>query len=222
MTFSPDGRIACSLQMRRTSMDARGESYVTIKFWEVVTGKLIRELASGGTPVFSPDGKTVATVGGTVIQDFYNRDRQDSKARLWDLTTGRELYQLDTAYPVAFSSEGQVLASAGANGCSMAFVFTVRGTCRKKRRLTTSFLGRDILPISDTTSSWRTTNATTRSQITWRQRSIWLHGQDGTDCIRRNCIPGSRRRRCHAICRHRSRLPGGSISRQKRQTARCG
>jgi RNA polymerase sigma factor (sigma-70 family) len=126
VTLSADGRIVASLHIRRTSADARGESYVTIKLWEVATGKLLHQLESNGPLVFSPDGRTLATVGNGVVPDIYAQHLQDRQVRLWDLTTAKVLHKLDAAAPLAFSPDGKTLLSAGAKG-SIRFWNTATG-----------------------------------------------------------------------------------------------
>jgi RNA polymerase sigma factor (sigma-70 family) len=116
VTLSADGRLVASLHVRRTSADARGESYVTVKWWEVATGKLLHQLETSGPLVFSPDGKTLATVGDGVIHGPYGPNAQDREVRLWDLGTGKLLHKLDAGTPLAFSPDGQTILSAGPNG----------------------------------------------------------------------------------------------------------
>ncbi|PQO37035.1 hypothetical protein C5Y96_07710 [Blastopirellula marina] len=76
-----------------------------IHFWDVATGKLLRESPTrkGQTFAFSPDGKTMA-IGG-----HYNQ-----AIALWDLKNHREIRELpQSAWALAFSSDGKMLASAG-------------------------------------------------------------------------------------------------------------
>jgi WD40 repeat protein/uncharacterized caspase-like protein len=74
-----------------------------IKLIEVATGKVLRNMAEGSSPVsFSPDGKTLATG---------DRDRS---IKLWDLASGREILtllgDLRGIISLAFSADGRTLA----------------------------------------------------------------------------------------------------------------
>ncbi|MCI0683390.1 MAG: WD40 repeat domain-containing protein [Gemmataceae bacterium] len=76
--------------------------------------KLSKTLASGSIPVnlvFSPDGKTLASIGGWT-------DREGpSEVKLWDVTTGKNNVTLidfaGAVWSVAFSPDGKTLASGG-------------------------------------------------------------------------------------------------------------
>jgi WD40 repeat protein len=83
VAVSPNGKIVASA----------GEN---IRLWETTTGKPIRQLsASAVTVAFSPDGKTLASGGGTSV-------------RLWDVDTGKPLNKFDgprLLRSVVFASE---------------------------------------------------------------------------------------------------------------------
>jgi RNA polymerase sigma factor (sigma-70 family) len=118
--FSPDGKMLAA---------AFGDG---IRFWDVVTGKLIRQLALRGgyaaSLAFAPDGKTLAVTDGELGLVDHLKPGKVPTARLLDAVTGQELrkpFELSEAAssrdrsprwvsvgPVAFSGDGKVLAAA--------------------------------------------------------------------------------------------------------------
>ncbi|HKB36844.1 MAG TPA: WD40 repeat domain-containing protein, partial [Gemmataceae bacterium] len=111
-SFSPDGRVL-----------ALGVGDNTIGLYDPATGKLQRQMTGrpvrvGGfslTPLpsvhivaFSPDGRTLASLGASNI------------VRLWDAKSGKELHWLmghkDYADSAAFSPDGKMLATGDSNG----------------------------------------------------------------------------------------------------------
>jgi len=118
VAFSPDGKtIASEFSEVKGSFNEEG-SYivggdvytVTIKLWDVITGREIRTLSghSGGvlfvpSIAFSPDGKTIVS-GST-----------DGMIDLWDVVTGREIHTLRgnswAVKSVAFSPDGKTIVS---------------------------------------------------------------------------------------------------------------
>ena len=105
VAFSPDGKTL-----------AAGSHYMTIKLWDVATGKEQADLKGSAVrdgaqrahtePVqsvaYSPGGKTLAS------------GSQDHTIRLWDVATGKERAVLghgQTVYSVAYSPDGKTLAS---------------------------------------------------------------------------------------------------------------
>jgi WD40 repeat protein len=99
VAFSPDGRLLAS---------ASGIADLTIRLWEVATGKeLLRFKTSGmvgsATLAFSPDGKALA---GSI---------REGTIHLWDVATGRELRKLPGhgcwVRGIAFSGDGTRLAA---------------------------------------------------------------------------------------------------------------
>jgi RNA polymerase sigma factor (sigma-70 family) len=117
--FSPDGKMLAA---------AFGDG---IRFWDVVTGKLIRQLALRGgyaaSLAFAPDGKTLAVTDGDLGLVDHLKPSKVPTVRLLDPVTGRELrkpFELPEAASsrdrsprwvsmghVAFSADGKVLAA---------------------------------------------------------------------------------------------------------------
>jgi RNA polymerase sigma factor (sigma-70 family) len=100
VAFSPDGQILAN-------------TGTPCHLWHVATGRELRQLKGhqNGTRriAFTPDGKSVATVG-----------YEDPHVRFWDPATGAEQRRLDCRQgdlsTFAFSPDGRLLASAGRDG----------------------------------------------------------------------------------------------------------
>ena len=78
----------------------------TVRVYEAATGREVRSfpVRESERIVVSPDGRVLATAGGTVA----------TKIELWDLTTGKELSQDPSgslAIPLVFSSDGRLLVT---------------------------------------------------------------------------------------------------------------
>ncbi|MGH7170759.1 MAG: WD40 repeat domain-containing protein, partial [Gemmataceae bacterium] len=93
-----------------------------IKFWDVATGKLLRNVRALGHPEYvaiSPDGRLGA---GVVLQaaDQQGLFLKDVRILLWDLKTGEQLHELkaDISYVshLAFSPDSRSLACVYAAG----------------------------------------------------------------------------------------------------------
>lgn len=106
--FSPDGKQILTVHTT-ASIYATTAPTTTLYLWNVETGQQVAVLRGHNDillrpPVFSPDGKKIATAS------------DDKTARLWDASTGQELAVLTghegTVIQVAFSPDGRVIATA--------------------------------------------------------------------------------------------------------------
>jgi WD40 repeat protein/serine/threonine protein kinase len=111
LAFSPDGqRLAVGSGAGSVLLDRTG----IVRIWEVASGREILTYRghAGGIfgLAFSPDGQTIASVGG---------DPRESRgeARVWDAATGKDRHVLvghqDLVNAVAFSPDGTHLATGG-------------------------------------------------------------------------------------------------------------
>ena len=88
LALSPDGRLlAVGSAMPRSSPDQAG----IVQVWELESGRELMTYRGHAGAVFglafSPDGKTVASVGG-------DRSRVTGEVKLWEAATGREIHSL--------------------------------------------------------------------------------------------------------------------------------
>jgi RNA polymerase sigma factor (sigma-70 family) len=116
--FSPDGTTLASVSRQ------------VIRLWEVATGREIRPRTGGhhaeiGDAAFTPDGRSIVTVG------------HDRDIRFWDPDTGREIRQLERSDAsldfVAFSADGKTMATG--HGSQPTRLWDV-ASGRELRRLT--------------------------------------------------------------------------------------
>lgn len=107
IAFAPDGATLVS-----ASTDAGGD--YTVRLWKLATGEEIwRKVTRPWTAFdlrFSPDGRTLALVGG-----LPGRLNTTGEVRLWEAATGKELKHFEGHRErvgcVAFSSDGRMLAT---------------------------------------------------------------------------------------------------------------
>ncbi|MGW1173573.1 nSTAND1 domain-containing NTPase [Kitasatospora sp. NPDC002543] len=108
VVFSPDGRTL-----------ATGGS-AAVRLWDVATGRTVTTLTGADAdavppPAFSPDGRTLVTVG------------TDATVRLWDVATGKALVtftgRTGPVRSVAFSPDGRTLATGGDDGSARLWFY---------------------------------------------------------------------------------------------------
>jgi WD40 repeat protein len=116
-TFSPDSKMLVT-----------GNSDMTVRFWDVLTGKNVRELRTStaiGLLVLSADGDLLVTVGTT--RPNAATLVLDNKAHVWSVSAGKEIQQLTMPveknadgyfkgiYLMAFAPDGKTLVTVGAD-----------------------------------------------------------------------------------------------------------
>lgn len=123
VAFSPDGKVVA---VGRAGMQSGGKVLVksSIGLWETLTGKSIREIDSPAPVLaveFSPDGKTLASAGGSMpyrgLGVVDQGESHDYGIHVHDWTTGKLIRELPghnrAIYSLSFSPDGKILASAG-------------------------------------------------------------------------------------------------------------
>lgn len=112
IAWSPDGKILA------ISNYFPAQKALLIKLWDVQSKQEIRTLKStdsisseGSTIVFSPDGKTIASIAG-----------DSSTIQLWDMQRGvvRDRLTGSNGRTLAFSPDGRMLASSNRQACCFA------------------------------------------------------------------------------------------------------
>jgi WD40 repeat protein len=176
LVFSPDGK----------TLAAGRPGIRTIWFWDVATGKLIRQLPLGegfaAGLAFSPDGKTLA-VGDT---DFLRP--RDPKVRLLDAVKGRDLrkpFELPApAGQVAFSADGKILAAIttgsgplGKDPTILVWDVETGNLLGRLERATGRFAlspdGKSLLTPGETPRLWEVVTGKERGQVRGHSASAW-------------------------------------------------
>jgi WD40 repeat protein len=118
VAFSPDGKRLASAG-EPVLLDAQGKRLPgEVKVWDIGSGQEVLSLKAHTGSVnclaFSPDGKRLASAGGS--HDVQGRPLP-GEVKVWDAGSGQEVLSLKAHTPyvssVAFSADGKRLASAG-------------------------------------------------------------------------------------------------------------
>ncbi|MEZ4525691.1 MAG: hypothetical protein R2941_07210 [Desulfobacterales bacterium] len=117
ISFSPDGKILASGSGARPSPSSASADS-SIRLWDMESGKEKALLGRYPFPVlavcFSPDGKILASGGGSI-----GRDSPDNGIRLWDVKSGKEMTVLKghakAVTSLDFSPDGKMLASGSSD-----------------------------------------------------------------------------------------------------------
>jgi WD40 repeat protein len=119
LALSPDGKLLAGI----------GGAH-SVSLWDMATGRSLREFRAGKEGdgsilmhlAFSPDGKTLTTIGNTLTPLG-----GASGIQLWDVATGervRRLAGMENGWHVAYSPDGKLLAAGGEEGLQLWDVAT--------------------------------------------------------------------------------------------------
>ncbi|MCH7725693.1 MAG: WD40 repeat domain-containing protein [Planctomycetes bacterium] len=120
VAFSPDG----------ARLAARGDREMCV--WDVANGAMLMHsfAGSGGSPVFSPDGKRVAATRMLYTPMAGYLDRS---FRVWDVASGKTLRSLDSSkeqlWPMAVALDRGLTASRDENGIKVRRLDTGKTVC---------------------------------------------------------------------------------------------
>ncbi|MEV4759441.1 caspase family protein [Micromonospora sp. NPDC049559] len=147
--LSPDGKWLVTLDAGANEVAAR-----PARIWDVSTGRSVVAFESDSDPVFSPDGKIVATTAFTGKREVRTVDGQpigvliggETLVELRETATGRKLATLSghagSAY-VAFSPDGRTVATASTRASESSFDAPVRLWDRSNGQLLATLAGHD-------------------------------------------------------------------------------
>ena len=131
LAYSPCGRLLAMT-------DREGDRFL-VRVWNTTTGKEWTVLTGFDGPLqylaFSPDGRTLASVGAESTSHFSHGGTYDPKVRLWELLTGKERTAFANSprgsWSVTFAPSGRILATAGEDTMIRLWDLAADRECRR-------------------------------------------------------------------------------------------
>jgi RNA polymerase sigma factor (sigma-70 family) len=109
LALSPDGKMLAEVFWEGNGFAIKNGASAVVRLWDTASGKRRETKLAGSCPLFSPDGRILATLEG-------RRNPSESVIYFWDAATGEKIHSISThEYPYGFitlSPDGKTLAAA--------------------------------------------------------------------------------------------------------------